>query len=571
MIAIGSASTSDPGGEVRLWDAHTGTAVGSPIRYQGAVRAIAFSPDDRILLSGGEDQNARFWDVATGKPIGLPLLHDRAVVAVAFSPDGRIAATACGDQTARFWHVPTGVPLGLPLRHEREVRTLAFSPDGATLVTGGADRMIHFWSVPKPLEGSVDEIKRSVEIACGAVLSADGGFRDLDAAPSQERVGEPASAATEGDRQSVSFAVPPETSVRWHEQQALGAIQAAKWQAAVWHLDRAIKSAPGAGDWLCHVLRTEANLRLGRDEPAAADFKQAVGIGPAEQVIGWYRSFAAQQAAEERNQAEFWYLDHLIAARPEYAVLYVQRGLSLVKQNRSNEAGADYAKAAELSPDDAQLWFATASFDFDRGEWKSAARAFDHALTLEPHDHYQWYQSSAAHLRIGDRDGYRRICREMLDRFGQTQDPAIAERVAKTCLLVPDPSLDQARVEKLVERAITGTERHYFYPFFCAVKGIAEFRGGRPAQAIDWFTVRSRTSAAGSPALRSLAGLFTSMAYHQLGRAEDARRALAQARELIEAELQISKPGNAVMAGADWLRTLAVLREAETLVNDHNK
>jgi WD40 repeat protein len=144
MIAIGSASTNDTGGEVRLWDAATGTAVGSPIRCQGAVRAIAFSPDDGIILSGGEDQSARFWDVANGKPIGPPLLHERAVVAVAFSPDGRIAATACEDQTARLWHVLSGVPLGLPLRHEREVRTLAFSPEGTTLLTGGADRMIHF-------------------------------------------------------------------------------------------------------------------------------------------------------------------------------------------------------------------------------------------------------------------------------------------------------------------------------------------------------------------------------------------------------------------------------------------
>jgi tetratricopeptide (TPR) repeat protein len=424
--------------------------------------------------------------------------------------------------------------------------------------------------VPKPLVGSVDEIKRSVEIACGAALNADGGFRDLDAAAWQERVDEPARAAMEGDGQFVKFAAPPGTSVRWHEQQALGAIQAATWQAALWHLDGAIGSAPGERNWLCHVLRTEANLRLGRDEPAAADFKKAVGIGPAEQVIGWYRLFAAQQAAEERNQAEFWYLDHLIAAWPEYAALYVQRGLSLVKQNRLNEAGADYAKAAKLNRDDAQLWFATATFDFDRREWKSAARASDHALTLEPHDHYQWYQSSAVQLHIGDREGYRRICREMLDRFGQTQDPAIAERVAKTCLLVPDPSLDQALVEKLVERAIKGTERHSYCRFFCAVKGIAEFRVGRPTQAIDWLTVGSRMGDA-SAALRSLSRLFTSMAYHQLGRAEDARRALAQARDLIEAELQISKQGNAVTASADWLRTLAVLREAETLVNDHDK
>ena len=174
IILTGSSGADSDGGDVRLWDAHSGKPIGSVMRHRGTIRAVAFSPDDKIILSGGDDRTARFWDSASGKPIGQALAHQGTVRAVAFSPDGTLAATAGSDKTARFWHVPTGVPLGKPLRHQASVETLAFSPDGTTLLTGGADRMIRFWRVPQPLHGPVNQIKASVEAACGETLSPEG-------------------------------------------------------------------------------------------------------------------------------------------------------------------------------------------------------------------------------------------------------------------------------------------------------------------------------------------------------------------------------------------------------------
>jgi tetratricopeptide (TPR) repeat protein len=71
------------------------------------------------------------------------------------------------------------------------------------------------------------------------------------------------------------------------------------------------------------------------------------------------------------------------------------------------------------------------------GRFQEAEQTYQQALELDPTNHWSWYCDSALRLHVGDIEGYRRVCRLMLERFGRTDDPQIAEQVAKTCLLAP--------------------------------------------------------------------------------------------------------------------------------------
>jgi WD40 repeat protein len=56
---------------VRLWDATTGKPIGKPLtEHKFPVTSVSFSPDGKLIVSGGTDRTIRLWDAATGKAIG---------------------------------------------------------------------------------------------------------------------------------------------------------------------------------------------------------------------------------------------------------------------------------------------------------------------------------------------------------------------------------------------------------------------------------------------------------------------------------------------------------------------
>jgi WD40 repeat protein len=145
------------------WDVANGTETKVWKAHDDVVMTLTFSPDHRVLASGGYGElTVKLWDTATWREIRTLAEKKTAgftemLKPIAFSPDGKlIAASTVGfDPKLRqyayirtlVWNVETGEKLFTLGGHKLDVDALAFTPDGRFLVTGGTDTLIKFWNV----------------------------------------------------------------------------------------------------------------------------------------------------------------------------------------------------------------------------------------------------------------------------------------------------------------------------------------------------------------------------------------------------------------------------------------
>jgi len=208
---------------IRLWDTRHARALGAPIVADGAVTALArspdgrtlaadflgqthlwdvarrdwnvltisgqsgyamdlaFSPDGAVLAHGNMYGTIELWDVAHRRPLPWLTGPTGAVRAIAFSPDGRMLASGGDDRTVRLWDVVHHRQLGAPLIGlAGGVNMVAFSPDGKIVASGSDDSTVWLWDVAHhrplgpPLRPRIDSIGAVAFSPDGALLAVAG-------------------------------------------------------------------------------------------------------------------------------------------------------------------------------------------------------------------------------------------------------------------------------------------------------------------------------------------------------------------------------------------------------------
>jgi cytochrome c len=164
------------------WSLATETAEQVLRFHSGAVNAVAFLKDGRMVTAGADGRVA-VWTTGRQQPDHVLKGHRAPVAALAVSPDGSMLASASWDQTVRLWSLADGTQRVLE-GHSQSVNDVTFTPDGKSVVSVGYDQTLRIWRLPEgvpeivtlPSPLNAVAVMLDGEIATGA---ADGKLRML--------------------------------------------------------------------------------------------------------------------------------------------------------------------------------------------------------------------------------------------------------------------------------------------------------------------------------------------------------------------------------------------------------
>jgi eukaryotic-like serine/threonine-protein kinase len=106
-------------------------------------QAEAFVDDGNILAAGLDNSQVELWNPQMGQ---LPAGAGK-ITAVAVSPDQRLLVTAGDDGEVNIWDAAKKEILLTLKHHNGPVKYAAFSKDGTLLLTTSADGMVQFWGI----------------------------------------------------------------------------------------------------------------------------------------------------------------------------------------------------------------------------------------------------------------------------------------------------------------------------------------------------------------------------------------------------------------------------------------
>ncbi len=415
----GELSLTFGGGQaVRVRKTSDHEPITPPLRSGAAISTAAFSPDATLLITGDQDGDVMAWSTTDGRALwSLPGKHASKVLRVVFNPAGTAIISTSDDNTARVWNVADGTPVIPPVRLGAGVTVVEYGPDGKLFYTELSNGRGRIWDA---------------------------------------NTGEP-------------LTPPFPARGDW-----LDSLIVAKWSVA---------EMLAAGRMLSGQRLSEAGDVLPTDAESLRDDWQSlksqyaiVSQTPPEALMAWRERQVQACLNAEHWFGAGWYLDLLIASHPDQANYRRERSSVSAKLGDWKRAAENARSAIRIQPTNPEGWFQRGVALGQLGSWQDAAAHINLAMELRSDPRKGWGLDAKVLLEAGDETGFRKICKELLEKHASTTDPNLAQAIAWSIALSPESGVDPASLVKLAEVA---KSQHSADPNTLAAIALSYHRSGR--------------------------------------------------------------------------------------------
>lgn len=123
--------------------------------HDNSVFSLRYSPDERLLFSGGRDAHLKVWETAADfKQLSSQPAHWFTINDLVFHPNGHLLASASRDKTVKVWDAESFellkvLELNRDGGHLNSVNRLLWHPYKNTLISCSDDRTIILWETAK--------------------------------------------------------------------------------------------------------------------------------------------------------------------------------------------------------------------------------------------------------------------------------------------------------------------------------------------------------------------------------------------------------------------------------------
>jgi serine/threonine-protein kinase len=260
-----------------------------------------------------------------------------------------------------------------------------------------------------------------------------------------------------------------------------------------------------------------------RYDEAVLQFRTALKFEPSSAKTHEY--LVVTLGASKRHAEAIAHAEMALRSGHQGARLRAELGYNLAATDKVEEGLAQLLLATSLDPHDRFVRDRYREVLKQKRPWGELRAAWAKVLEGDRPNHADWYGYAELCLFLGREDEYRSARTALLARFGTTDSPQDAERIARACLLLPADGDEVSRAVALAELAGRADPQQAgtLYPYYQFVRGLAEYRQGNFDRAVAIMRGDAAKMASPSPQL------VLAMSQHQLGREAEARRTFALA------------------------------------------